>query len=258
MKRCALVLITIFALTGAFADTENWKITKSTHFIVYYKKAPEDFIKQLIDKSEGEYNRIADDLGFRRYNFWLWDKRAKIYIYDSQPEYQVATGQPRWSSGSVSARDKIIKTFPYAQGFFEMTLPHEMGHIIFREFVGFENSAVPLWLDEGVASYQEKTGETQGNRLIKQAINQGKIIDLEELGNLNPHAMHDSGLVNLFYAESLVLVDYLMKEFGKDNFVLFCQALRDKKDLERAIASVYPFSSIAELDKSWKEYLRNG
>lgn len=256
MKRHILVSVIFFLLLPlALAKTDNWLITKSTHFIVYYKNAPQDFIERLIERAEDYYDKIADDLGFRRYNFWLWDNRAKIYIYDDAKDYQIATGQPTWSSGCTVIREKIIHTFPYAKGFFETTLPHEMGHIIFREFVGFDNDNIPLWLDEGVASYQENFIRRRAYRLIRDAIDKNKFINLERLSNLNPKLIQDTESVNLFYAEAISIIDYLIKEFSKDKFVLFCQALRDKENLEKAIISVYPFESIQDLDRTWQEYL---
>ncbi|MCX5703929.1 MAG: peptidase MA family metallohydrolase, partial [Candidatus Omnitrophica bacterium] len=227
------------------------------HFIVYYKAAPEDFIKQLIDKSEDYYNRIAQDLGFTRYDFWTWDKRAKIYIHDNAANYQAATAQPSWSIGCAQVAQKIIQTFPYAKGFFETVLPHEMGHIIFREFIGLGNSAIPLWLEEGVASYQEKIRYRQANMLIKEAINEGEFINLRELSSVNPQLMSNPQLADLFYAESFSVVDFLIKEFGRDKFVLFCQNLRDKKNLERALVSTYSFSNIQELNDAWVRYLNS-
>jgi hypothetical protein len=151
--------------------------------------------------------------------------------------------------------EKIIYTFAYAHGFFDTTLPHEMGHIIFREFVGFNNYAVPRWLDEGVASYQEKGMRAIADKLVKEAIKNNNFINLERLTGMNPQLMSDTGLVNLFYMESLSLIDFLVKEYGSDNFVLFCQGLRDKQDLERAINYAYPFRNIKELDKGWQKYL---
>ena len=171
------------------ADALDWNITKSTHFIVYYKAAPEDFIRQLIDKSEDYYNKIAQDLGFTRYDFWTWDKRAKIYIYDNAADYRAATAQPAWSIGCAQVAQKIIQTFPYAKGFFETVLPHEISHIIFREFIGLGNSAIPLWLEEGVASYQEKIRYKHANMHINEAINEGCFIKLREVSSVNRQLM---------------------------------------------------------------------
>jgi len=258
MRKYILALtIFVLSLSLVFAAGNDWQITKSTHFIVYYKNAPQDFIERLIEEAEDYYNKIAENLGFRRYNFWLWDNRAKIYIYDDSESYQVATGQPAWSAGCASIKDKIIQTFPYAKGFFDTTLPHELGHIVFREFVGFNNSAIPIWLDEGVASYQENLKYSMANKIVREAIQNNRFIDLEKLSQLNPQFVVNTELVNLFYAESISIIDYLVKEFGQDNFILFCRNLRDKKDLQAAISDVYPFKNIKELNQAWQIYLEN-
>jgi len=258
VKKILLISIIFFVyLPFAAAKDNDWSVEKSTHFIVYYKNAPNDFITQLIDKAEYYYNKIADDLGFRRFDFWLWDNRAKIYIHDDARAYQAATGQPAWSGGCAIIKEKVIHSFPYAKGFCESTLPHEMGHIIFREFVGFDNPAVPIWLDEGVASYQESAVYSSAYTTIAEAIPSNRFINLEELSRMDPHLIMDNASVYLFYAEAVSLVDYLVKEFGKDNFILFCQNLRDKRNFERAISYVYPFKNIQELDQSWQKYLNS-
>jgi len=257
MKNLSLFFV-IFSLclTVTFAQGPDWQISKSTHFVIHYKNAPETFIKELTDKAEEYYNKIAEDLGFMRYNFWLWDNRAKIYIYDDEKDYRISTGEPGWSAGSSEMASKTIQTFPYATGFFETTLPHEMGHIIFREFVGFDNPAVPNWLDEGVASCQQRSKQGPGERLvIKEAISKNKFMNLEDLSRMDLRLSQDAESVSLYYAEASSIVDYLIKEFGRDSFVLFCQNLRDKKNLERALASSYPFSNLKNLDEAWQKYL---
>jgi len=252
-----IAAIAAFALkSGCFAKEEKWLQEKSTHFIVNYKGASEDFVRQLSEKAEDLYNKIADDLGFRRFDFWLWDNRAKVYIYDNAVDYQQSTGQPAWSAGCAMPKEKMIYTYPFAKGFFEAVLPHEMGHIIFREFVGFENYAVPVWLEEGVASYQENVRNPAAKEILKGAVASGVFISMDKLAVLNPQTMTDTTLVQLFYIESASIVDFLIKEFGKDNFVLFCQNLRDKKNLERAISSAYPFANLEELGQAWERNVK--
>ena len=48
-------------------------------------------------------------------------------------------------------------------------LPHELGHIIFREFIGLESNC-PSWLDEGVAMYQEKLKRKDIKLKLRQAL----------------------------------------------------------------------------------------
>ncbi len=256
------VLLILFSFCGiAFSEkqAEKWQTAKSTHFIVYYDKAPQDFLNRLISRAEDYYDKIANDLGFRRYDFWLWDDRAKIYIYNDINAYRSATGQPSWSIGVsyvTRQKEKVICTFLDEKGFFDTILPHEMGHIIFREFVGFNNSAIPLWLDEGVASYQETGKRALAALAAKKAIKDNSFMNLEALSNFNPYLAADEASVALFYFESLSVVDFLINRFGSERFVLFCQVLRDKKDLSSALVYSYSFRDIRDLDRAWQEYLK--
>ncbi|MFH1398143.1 MAG: peptidase MA family metallohydrolase [Candidatus Omnitrophota bacterium] len=254
-----LVVLSLFCLSFgnlSAQETNKWQESRSTHFIVYYKSASPDFIQKVIDKSESFYNNIAESLGYNRYNFWLWDNRAKIYIHDNLNGYRSATGQPGWSAGISNPEQKIINSFPYAQGFFEHLLPHEIGHIIFREFIGLYNNAVPVWLDEGVASYQESLTDSRMKLIVNNAFSQNKLIALKQLFGMNPYLMRDTNTIGLFYAQSASLIEYLVKEFSRDRFVIFCQDLRDKKDFQKAMSSNYPFSNIQELEEGWKKYLK--
>lgn len=258
MRKISVLLLILFIFYGVSysQDDVKWQTVKSTHFIIYYDKAPQDFLNLLSSRAEEYYDKIANDLGFRRYDFWLWDNRAKIYIYDNADDYQSATGQPSWSVGAAMSKEKIIYTFPNELGFFDTILPHELGHIIFREFVGFHNKAIPLWLDEGVASYQESGRRAVAKAIVREAIKNNLFMDLGQLNSFNPHSALNPAEVNIFYAESLSIIDYLVKEFGSERFVLFCQILRDKKDLQGALTGAYSFKDIQDFNRAWQEYFK--
>ncbi|MDD3087408.1 MAG: peptidase MA family metallohydrolase [Candidatus Omnitrophica bacterium] len=251
-----LVFFFVFILFNNLSARESFKESRSTHFIVFYNNAPEDFIKSLLDKAEFYYGRITEDLGFKRFNFWLWDNRAKIYIYDDAKAYQAASGQPAWSGGAAMPNHKIIQSFPASADFLDTILPHEMGHIIFREFVGFNNPGVALWLDEGVASYQEKIRYSQADEFIRRLIDRGDFINLKKLSSYYTLTNLDSGIIDIFYAQSYSIVDFLIKRFGRDKFVLFCQNLRDYRNLEDALRLTYSFQGISQLERAWVDYLR--
>ena len=157
----------------------------------------------------------------------------------------------------IGRKEKVIRGFMNEENFLESVLSHEMGHIIFKEFVGFGNSAVPLWLDEGVASFQEGTRAASSGRIARKALRENKFMSLEQLFDFDPFGPAEAETVGVFYAEAVNLVDFLVQNFGKDRFVLFCQHLRDKRDFEHALASAYPFGNIQELDAAWQESLRD-
>jgi hypothetical protein len=235
-----------------FAQEPDWHIVKSTHFLVYYNKASQDSLDRLTQRAEEYYNEITGELGFTRFNFWTWDDRAKVYLFDTQEEYMRATGTPDWSAGQTMASSKVIRAFITAPAFLDNILPHEMGHIIFREMVGFNNPAVPLWLDEGVATYQEKQKVSDVKTYLSRQIQKGDFMALNDLQGFDLANSKDKEKVELFYLESYSLLDYLISEFGKDKFVLFCQNLRDYKDLTRALALTYSFAGLEDFESSWK------
>lgn len=259
MKKSLIIALWIIFFVSCLAFADEWNTIKSIHFIVYFRDGLDDFAEQVVEKVEKLYDQIAEYLGFRRYNFWLWDKRAKVFIYRDAEDYHTQTAQPGWSTGCVLMREKKISTYPSKGNFLDSVLPHEMGHIVFREFVGFDNPNIPLWLDEGVAGYQEPARRFGTARLVRKAIRDGKFLDINELATFNPHSCLDSGLVDIFYAEAISIVDYLIKNFGRDKFVRFCQELRDTQSsaegLERSLSRVYNFRGLQELSQSWLKHI---
>src|SRR3989338_3719211 len=146
------VLVFLTAYRSAFAT--GWNELKGDHFIVYYQ-TDEKFARDVAHNAEKYYNRIADDLGYPRYsNFWQWDKRAKVYIYATDKLFREATGEAQWSHGVAIYSKKEIHTFIKSENFLDGLLPHEITHLIFRDFIGFEGEA-PIWIDEGIAQWEE-------------------------------------------------------------------------------------------------------
>ncbi|TAM39788.1 hypothetical protein EPN54_03115 [bacterium] len=252
MRGIKLFIFLFFIPFPLFAGSGDWNVFKSTHFQVYYHTAAEDTLNRLTQRAEEYYNDITEELGFTRFNFWTWEDRAKIYLFDTQEEYTKATGTPDWSGGESLPGTKVIRTFLTAPDFLDNILPHEMGHIIFREMVGFNNPALPLWLEEGVASYQEKKRTPGIKKYLAGRIQNGSFMGLNDLDRYDLSRSGDKEKVELFYLESYSLLDYLISEFGKDKFVLFCQDLRDYRDLTRALALAYSLGGREELESSWK------
>lgn len=258
MKRTIInFLIFYFFLStvGSYSE-EKWQEYLSRHFVIYYHQAPLDFIKTVEENAEEYYHDIASDLGFTRYDSWTWDQRAKIYIYDDADHYVQSSQQANWSHGAAFVQEKIIRTFPSAHGFFDSTLPHELGHIIFREFVGF-SADVPGWFDEGVAMYQEKAKRWGTRKIVRQAMGEGRLIPLKKLSGLRLTDKTERETVDLFYAEAASIVYYLMTEFGQNRFVSFCRELKEGRPFEAALKSVYVrFDNLDKLNDTWVQYLQ--
>jgi len=254
-----LLLITGLYIPHVFAKDTNMSEKRSTHFIVHFHKDVDtEFIKNIIDAAEDYYDDIADALGFRRFDFWLWEDRARIYIYGDKESFRKATNKPEWSGGCANYENKEIKTYPHAAGFFDSLLPHELGHIIFREFVGTGRN-VPLWLDEGVASYQEKSKRYAAKAMVKESMRKKTLLSMEELVSFGrATALTDQETIKSFYAQSVSIIYFIINKYGKNMFIRLCRNLKKNMSLDRALkdASFSKFRDTQELYDAWLRYIK--
>ena len=253
-----LISIFFYSVSLAQPDVSLWHTQKSEHFIVYFQDAPAGYIEKLISKAEDYYRSITEELGFTRFEgFWTWDKRAKIYLFANMREYQKSTDQPEWSGGKVNVVSREIVTYVDMQEFFDIILPHELGHIVFREFIGYKRR-LPLWLDEGVVSFLEKSYKKERLEAASFLVRTKAFIPLEKLEEMRSGDIKTPGI---FYAESASIIEFLVRTYGKDMFVDFCRKLkqlREDQSWEVALRDVYRFKNFSEMNDAWVKFLYTG
>ena len=207
------------ALLAYNSFSDSWREVRGDHFIVYYTQ-DDKFAKDALDRSEVCYRRIALELGYPRYSdFWTWDKRVKLYIYPDHQSYLKSTNQPSWSHGMADYYAKEITSFAWSNNFLESLLPHEIAHLIFRDFVGFKGE-VPLWLDEGVAQWEEVRKRKWAINTVKSLIRKGDFIPLAKLMKVGPGSEDDPVLSAKLYAQAATLVGYLIEKQGSSRFAV--------------------------------------
>ena len=245
------------------AVAETWQEKTSTHFRVSYQENSA-FAAAVLEYAEAYYNQIRLDLGLthvvqRDQIPWLWEQRCRIYriyLYPDRQAYGRATGAPAWSGGFVQYQQRTVYSFLGAPAFLEQTLPHELAHIVFREFVGFENDRIPRWLDEGVAQYAEVGRREASWGIMRAWLAQDIYIPLEQLHQLRlGHA--SGGAAHLFYTQSVTLVHFFLAVYGPRRFIDFCSNLRDGYRAERALsfATSSSIASLNALEDAWRALL---
>jgi len=254
-----VLAVACLVLLPALGYAAPWQERSSKHFRVLYQDEAA-FATAVVERAEDEYAQIVYELGLqhvvkRDQVLWLWDNRCRIYLYPNRQAYLDATGAPTWSGGFVRYRERIIYSFISAV-FLESTLPHELAHILFREFVGFQNARVPRWLDEGVAQYAEVGKRTAGLHLMSQWLAQGTYIPFDHLHRLAVRRTHD-GMAQLFYTQAVTMVHFLLEIYGSRRFILFCSNLRDGRTIDRALsfATGGSISSLEAFEAAWYDYV---
>lgn len=287
IRACAVVAIGAMLAAAGPACGQSWKEIKSDHFVIRYAPGSaadggtdvERFADEVAHLAEKYYARIAEDLGYPRHSeFWTWDNRVKILLYPDKPSYVTQGQNAAWSEGVANYTKREIASYAGSGRFLAHILPHEMAHLIFRDFVGFKGE-IPLWLDEGVAQWSEEALRPEVKRIIAGmynkdvllTINDMMTIDVRRLGNQNLFIrpvktregkeatmfLSPDALINTYYAQSASLVGFLIERYGSSDFASFCREIRDGKSVEDAVRSVYysHIRSLEELETEWRKFI---
>ena len=115
---------------------------------------------------------------------------------------------------------------------------------------------IPLWLDEGVAQWEEDARRAKSAEIVRKLVREKSYIPIAELMETDVRTKSDYELSIKFYAQAVTLVGYMIKEYGPSKFNLFCRQLRDGKSVAAALSFVYTNSipSVGKLEKKWIEY----
>jgi len=261
MRAVAVILAAVFCLPAA-VFAQEWNAVKGKHFVVYFPELSErQTAARVLREAENYYRKIGDQIGYTRYhNFWTWDARVKILLFPSHEAFVRTTGQPEWSTGfadrdSQLFKSRVIVTYQQEKDFFDGLLPHEISHLVLHDFLS--GRPIPIWFDEGVAQLQEASKSREADRIMRFLVSRSGYIPFPLLTRMDIRKEKDSRKVQVFYAQSLSVVEFLIRQYGSHAFADFCRALRDGKNVEGALRQAYTnkIDTISQLEQKWLIYM---
>jgi len=249
----AIILNFLFIIFSISGYSQTTKELRSEHFIINYAPEAQDYVYKIKDDAEYFYRKITQEFGLIREKLWSWDDRTKILIAKNKEEYLKNFSCPSWSSACVDYRNRVIYTYPMQKDFSSI-LAHELTHIIFREYIGYNQ--MPLWLDEGMATYAEYRDTFQCQMFVsltKKLIEENKYIKFKDISRMYSIS---SGLdTSLFYAQAFSMVYFLKERFGRNNFSEFLSSLRSGSSLDEALRKAFRVIEKKEsFESNWKKF----
>lgn len=201
--------------------------------VIHYYNQPENIARGYIGLArQALQHPIHDTLSFTLIH------RVDIYIYGSRQDFLV--GAPVTNAAETGAlADNIHNAIYLASARLDddgatNALPHELTHIVFHQnqdgghLEGSYFSFYPLWLDEGLAAYDEPltSPDTRAyDDLLAKAVADHHPVDLlQQFVNDYPA---DPDTDNLAYAESRSFISYLIATYGLDTFHAFLVDARE-------------------------------
>jgi tetratricopeptide (TPR) repeat protein len=237
------------------ANAQGWHVTETTNFVIIHKQP-----KEMVEKVAN----VAEKTRFEMFQKWFggataWSAKCEIRLHPTGLDYARATGISAATAGHarietdgklgrvVARRVEVHVDHP---DMLEVVLPHETTHVVLAGQFG--SAAVPRWADEGMAVLTEPADKIeQRRRDLVRGQRDGTLLKIKDLMTLQdwPQPRH----MTAFYAQSVLLVEMLLKEKGPQAFTAF---LRDgvKDGYEAALRKHYT-SDFNGLQASWARHM---
>ena len=238
----------------SFAAQEKWQKHKTLHYIIFYEEAPESFINNLGEEAEDLFGDTADQMGFENYPPWRKNARIKIYVYNDRDHYEAGgRGNRREGTRAMAhVQKRAISTFTQDRdSFLNATLPHELAHIFFWEYVGVK-ADVPGWFAEGIAMMREKRDQQEREDFIRRLLEDRDYFSLEDI----PLAKHTD--LDYYYPVAYSATKYLLSRVQGNKLSRLFDLLKEGKSFEKALSDVTNgnIPTIERLSEDWVEAVK--
>ena len=224
----------------------DWKSLTEGSLAIYWYEGDEHFAQELMDASQQGLLRLSSDIGT------FPEKLVKIFIYASADDLRGAMIFPQeWSGGAAFTEFDtiVIGISPGNINWGKEALVHELTHMVVHQAVFSPYGRLPIWLDEGLAMYNEGELSPQLQSRLDEAVKMDRLISVRSLCS---SFSADPEEAYLSYAESYSLVEYLLINYGQDKMLNLLSLFKEGSTYDNALSQVYGFD-VSELDTRWRE-----
>jgi tetratricopeptide (TPR) repeat protein len=252
------VLVKATTVSHRGQNKEGWHVAETRHFRIFHR----------LDTQQAEQiAQIAENTRTTMYRKWFevdgadWDQHCQVIVHPNVASYTQMTGVPANSPGhsrieSDPASGRIVERRVDVRldiaTMADAVLPHETTHVVIAGMFG--NAPVPRWADEGIAVLSEPNEKIDLHRRnLGKHHKDGLLFGLKELMELKdyPHPRQ----IGSFYAQSVVLVEFLVQKRGPKTFSEF---VKDgvRQGYDAALQRHYSMT-FTQLDQAWQQQVIN-
>lgn len=217
---------------------------EGSHFTVRFDGGENAVAGHLIGLLlEEAYIKVGGDLGLYP------DDRIEALLY-SRERFRDITRSPAWAGALFDGRIKIP-----AGGVTGKT--RELEAVIFHEYTHavvhrLSRGRAPVWLNEGLAQYEEGKDTLEYARVLKELAATGR---LKLRSFEGPFVGMRAEEAQVAYLVSLSATEYIIREFGAFSARRVLEGLGQGMELESAVKNAL-YLSYDELERSWLNALQ--
>ncbi len=236
-------------------DRHPWQKLSNERLTLYWYDGGQSLGQALFDQANKTLDRIEADTGVKV------KMPIKIFIYGNYNDLHdaIAVGSQEWTGGQAftDQGSVVIGVSPDNLDYGLIATPHELTHLVLHQAT--KNSFggdIPTWLDEGLAVYMSGELDASGmgyhdRGLVTTAAKDGQLMTLQTLSSSFPA---DPNQTTLAYAESGVVVEFIIKHYGKDAMAKLLDVFSQGSTYDDALKQALGVDTHG-LDNAWRQSL---
>jgi len=227
----------------------DWQVLENEVIGVWWHDRSESFGQTIFD--------IAAEAVFFQQELFQTDLefQTRIVISNTQEEFNSwhSIGHD-WIGGQTFSdfgiTNQIVEGEYYQDVWLNGVIPHELSHIFFNHVVYNPTVSVPVWINEGVAQYNEFITHEWEMGLVETAAGDGSLISLTALED--GFGSYNVDRIYLSYAEALSAVTYLINSYGNEGLSALLAAYKEGEQTDEAFQTALG-TSIDQFEIDWAE-----
>ena len=249
IKIIVLIYITVFS-TSLFAAEPS--VLQAQQVTVVF----EEPLRNAAREAGELYSAVKNEL--ETFFHWPLDFRPTLILIDDRRKFQQTVSTDLIVAYAVPRRNVMVidysrmNTSPFS---LRSTLKHELCHLLLHHYINGSN--LPKWFDEGVCQWAsdgiaEIVMDYRRSNLT-QAVLSGKYFRMRELNDRFPG---DKDSLQLAYAQSKSLVDYISREYGREAILTILNNLRSGLSFKESVRESLG-KSFTDLEQDWLDHLKH-
>jgi len=227
-------------------DAHDWDSLEGENATLHYYDLRRSRAAAWLDDAESALERIQSDLGISLVS------PVDIYVYRNERDMSAALAT---RSDDYDARvttlgvavDEDTLILLGSQSDLELTMAHELSHIVVGMATDNPYAGLPRWLDEGLAMRAEGELPRQNALALNLGIARDELLSVRSMTSYSGRADQ----VDLYYGECYSVVTFMIDTYGREKMTELLQVFAEGTSQHDALQRVYGLT-IEELDARWR------
>ncbi len=228
----------------------QWKKIENSKIAIYWYSGEASFGKTVFDGAVSALAFLERDTGVTA------ERQVQIFLYGNRNDFLAALGPnvAGFEGGRTHPEYNVvlIEAGPRSVTFAKDATVHEMTHVIMHAKIrgALGEFSFPHWLDEGLAMYFETIPgalNVQFALPLSKAIKDDTLLSLRSISGRFPIDAIDLG-----YAESFSVVDFIYRRYGREKIQQLLQAVKVGGNIDDILNQVIGVDTDG-LEDAWRK-----